>query len=86
MSDLLTTLEEMLCESCAREMFSLENSHEGIVLKRRVGVDMINYEKSATGFVDSVSNELMSLGYRKPSMLGKDRNCEQDFVLRFVKV
>jgi len=86
MSDLLTTLEEMLCESSAREMFSLENSREGIVLKRCVGVDMINYERSATGFMNSVSNELMSLGYRKPSMLGKDRNGEQDFVLRFVKV
>ena len=66
-------ISEIVCEA------------DGLHLVQNGEVDVCQYEVSVHQFADKVAPLLDANGYKKPSMLGKDRDKGGNFVWRLVR-
>lgn len=74
-----------LQRNAPQDVFEIIRGEDGLVLLRKDGVGVLQYEKAACQFADAMAPMLAENGFLRPSMLGKDRDVQGDFVWRLVR-
>lgn len=84
MSDTAEFVAE-LQRNAPQDVFEIIRGEDGLVLLRKDEVGVLQYEKAACQFSDAMAPVLAVNGFLRPSMLGKDRDAQGNFVWRLVR-